>query len=72
MCFQTKTEKEEKCKSWLAKNLLALSLVFLSLDNDDKNYEITNKYYHDSELENLIHEHNTEQKSSCLFRKGAK
>lgn len=72
MCFQTKAEKEEKCKSWLAKNLLALSLVFLSLDNDDKNYEITNKYYHDSELGNLIHEHNTEQKSSCLIRKEAK
>ena len=43
-------EKEEKCKSWLAKNLLA----FLSLDNDDKNYEITDKYYDYSELENLI------------------
>lgn len=59
LCLLTKAEKEEKLKSWLAKEPVTLSVAFLSLDND-KNYEITDKHYHYRELGNLLPKHNRE------------
>lgn len=70
MCFQIKAEKGENVKFGLQKKpLLSLSLVFLPLNNDDRDYKIANKYYHESKLGDLIHKYNSRKASASLKNK---
>ena len=63
MCLLKKVEKEQNCQSCLAKEPMGCIIGFFSLDNNDKNYELTGKHYNHNKLGDLIHKHIRGQKS---------
>lgn len=63
VCLLNMVEKKEKCKSGLAKEPIGCIIGLLSLDNNDKNYELIAKHYNHSKLGDLIHKYSRGQKS---------